>query len=55
MDSEPHPADKKYDIELEHKIVPFITYPHEWPSVMLKDAGIFHIYLLLNLSEKNYI
>jgi hypothetical protein len=40
----------KYSLFLKHKKIHFITYPHEWPSDMLKEAAIFHI----NLYQKIY-
>jgi hypothetical protein len=30
---------------LEHKRIPFITYAHEWPPSMFRDAALFHIEL----------
>lgn len=38
----PYP-DLPYDLVLEHERIPFISYPHEWPTSMLKDAALFHI------------
>lgn len=30
---------------LAHKKIPFISYPHEWCALMLKDAALFHLSL----------
>ena len=32
---------------LEHKPVPFVSYPYEWPFSMLKDAALLQLDLLL--------
>lgn len=45
-------TEHKFDLFLEHECIPFITYPHEWPASMLKDAALFHIGLFMQL-EKN--
>jgi SAM-dependent methyltransferase len=39
-----------YDIVLEHDLVPFVTYPHEWSATMLKEAALFHLRLFEDLS-----
>jgi len=31
---------------LEHKAVPFVTYPYEWTFNMLKDAALLHLHLI---------
>ncbi len=38
---------------LEHKRVPFISYPYEWTFDMLKDAALLHLDLSLGLSRYN--
>jgi len=43
---------KDFHLIFEHERIPFISYPHEWPASMLKDAAIFHVTLFL-LLEKN--
>ena len=40
-----------YDLIFEHEKIPFISYPHEWPVEMLKEAAIFHIDLSLALAQ----
>lgn len=36
---------------LEHERIPFISYPHEWPASMLKEAALFHLRLFSKLGE----
>ena len=43
--------DMGYDLVLEHERVPFISYAHEWPADMLRDAALFQIDLSLELSR----
>lgn len=38
---------------LIHPRIDFISYPHEWPIKMLRDAGIFHIKLCQKLVKSN--
>jgi SAM-dependent methyltransferase len=40
---------------LEHKAVPFISYPYEWCFGMLKDAALLQLDLLLAALEENMI
>ncbi|MEO5579220.1 MAG: hypothetical protein ABIR58_01065, partial [Gemmatimonadaceae bacterium] len=40
----PHPV-PGYEAILEHDRVRFVSYPHEWPASMFKDACRFHIEL----------
>jgi hypothetical protein len=40
-----------YDLVLEHERITFVSYPHEWPAYMLKDAALFHIDLYRKLAE----
>ncbi|MEE9416744.1 MAG: hypothetical protein V3V01_15775 [Acidimicrobiales bacterium] len=28
---------------LEHELIPFVSYPYEWPFSMLKDAALLHL------------
>jgi SAM-dependent methyltransferase len=51
LNSNPHP-ELPYDLVLEHEHIPFISYPHEWPGSMLKDAAIFHINLYAELGKR---
>jgi len=41
-----------YDLVLEHERIPFISYAHEWPAAMLKDAALFHIDLYRELARR---
>jgi SAM-dependent methyltransferase len=47
----PHP-ELAYEAVLEHERVPFVSYPHEWPASMLRDAAVFHIALFEELGER---
>lgn len=47
--------DLEYDVILEHERVPFISYPHEWSSVMLQQAALFHIDLFDKLTADNLV
>lgn len=47
----PHP-ELPYETVLEHERVPFVSYPHEWPALMLRDAALFHISLFEELGER---
>lgn len=38
---------------VKHPRIDFISYPHEWPIKMLRDAGIFHIKLCQKLVKSN--
>ena len=40
-----------YDLVLEHEQIPFISYPFEWATSMLKDAALLHIDLFLQLGR----
>lgn len=40
-----------YDMVLEHEKVPFISYAHEWPLDMIKDAALFQLNLNLELNK----
>ncbi len=48
----PYP-DLPYDLVLEHERIPFISYPHEWSTSMLKDAALFHIDLYRKIGPYN--
>ncbi len=47
---DPHP-ELGYEAVLEHDRVPFITYPHEWPASMLREAALFHVSLFERLHD----
>ncbi|HBE16152.1 MAG TPA: hypothetical protein DEG17_18735 [Cyanobacteria bacterium UBA11149] len=40
---------------LNHKIIPFVTYPHEWCDLMLKDAALLILDLNLKLNKYDLI
>jgi SAM-dependent methyltransferase len=39
--------DEKWAAVLEHEAIPFISYPYEWPFLMLKDAALLQLDLTL--------
>jgi len=46
----PH-ADVGYETVLEHDRIEFVTYPHEWPASMFKEAARFHVELFEQLNK----
>jgi len=46
----PHP-EIPYEMVLEHRRLPFVSYPHEWSGSMFKDAALFHIQLFERLEK----
>ncbi|MBA3341095.1 MAG: class I SAM-dependent methyltransferase [Gemmatimonadaceae bacterium] len=46
----PHP-DLSYEMVLEHQRVQFVSYPHEWPGSMYREAALFHVRLYERLQE----
>ena len=42
------------DFLLEHKKIPFISYPYEWSFEQLKDAALHHLDFNIFLLEKNF-
>ena len=49
-----HEELKNVYIILNHKKIPFISYPYEWCFEQLKKAAIFHLDLQLYLLENNF-
>ncbi len=47
---DPHPG-LGYETVLEHERVEFVTYPHEWPASMFKEAARFHVDLFERLQQ----
>lgn len=47
-----HPLYKNY---LEHELIPYISYPYEWPFLLLKDAALLHLSIQLDAIEKNIV
>ena len=47
---------KKFDCDflLEHKKIPFISYPYEWSFDQLKDAALHHLDFNIFLIENNF-
>ena len=48
--NDPSLATLGYDMILVHEKVPHITYAHEWPTEMIKDAALFQLDLNLKLN-----
>lgn len=46
--------DKDWQGILNHELIPFISYPFEWPFGMLKDAALLHLRLLLDALEEDF-
>jgi SAM-dependent methyltransferase len=44
-----------YDLVLEHEKIPFITYSHEWPAEMLKQAALLQIDLASELDRHGFV
>ena len=40
---------------LRHEVVPFVSYPYEWPFAMLKDAALLQLELLRRALDENLI
>jgi len=40
---------------LRHELIPFVSYPYEWPFSMLKDAALTQLDLLLAALEKDMV
>jgi len=46
-------ADGNYGV-MEHPVLPFVSYPYEWPFALLKRAALLHIDLQLELLSNGY-
>ncbi|PZV27800.1 MAG: hypothetical protein DCF12_02340 [Snowella sp.] len=42
---------KDYELVLEHRTIPFVSYPQEWCDEMLRDAALFHLDLCIELAS----
>lgn len=40
---------------VEHKAIPYISYPYEWSFSQLKSAALFHLDFQITLLEKDYV
>ncbi len=49
------PEGLNYPLILEHEMIPFISYAHEWTPSMLKDAALSQIRLMKALMKANLI
>ncbi len=46
---------EKWVAFLEHKKVPFVSYPYEWSFYMLKDAALLHLSIMEAILPENLI
>jgi len=46
---------KLYGFVLEHKKLPFITYPHEWSSEGFRDAALMQLELMIKLLQNRMV
>lgn len=44
-----------YELVLKHRLIPFVSYPHEWCDMMLKDAALLHLDFCLALDDHDLI
>src|SRR5438067_5088521 len=43
-----------FEMVLEHRTIPFVSYPNEWCAAMLKDAALVLISLAIELAEHGF-
>jgi len=43
-----------YPLVLKHQVVPFVSYVHEWPSLMLKDAALALMDIEIELAREGF-
>lgn len=46
---------KKDDLVIEHPVIPLISYPYEWPFLMLKTAALHHIDLQIEALNAGFV
>lgn len=51
----PVPLEPGWSTVLQHDLIPFISYPYEWPFGMLKDAALLQLEILLAAIEEDMI
>lgn len=44
-----------FELILQHRLIPFVSYPREWCDLMLKDATLLHLDLCWELAHKELI
>lgn len=42
-----------YPLILKHRVVPFVSYVYEWPSLMLKEAALALLEIAMELAQEN--
>src|SRR3990167_20082 len=45
----------KYIHYLEHELIPYISYPYEWPFLLLKDAALLHLSIQIQSLERDIV
>ncbi|MCX7116723.1 MAG: class I SAM-dependent methyltransferase [Legionellales bacterium] len=50
-----HPSDSKFVTFVQHEKIPFISYPYEWPFLLLKEAALFHLNLQIEALASDYV
>lgn len=49
----PTTTSSPWALVLEHEVVPFVSYPFEWPFGMLRDAAVLHLEVLTEALDRN--
>jgi hypothetical protein len=44
-----------YGLVLQHRLIPFVSYPREWCDLMLKDAALLHLDLCWEIAHHDLI
>ena len=48
-------SDAQFSQWIEHTKIPFISYPYEWPFLLLKEAALFHLNLQLDALASDFV
>lgn len=48
-------VDSTYVNFLEHELIPFVSYPYEWPFALLKEAALLHLSIQIKALERNVV
>lgn len=46
---------ENFALILQHRLIPFVSYPREWCDLMLKDAALLHLDLCLELARHDLV